>query len=409
MNVRLGSELVSPHQPRSRIGDDQRVAPVLLVAAWGALLLNVLAFAGTSLLLPIPRPLGQLVTQGALPLALVLVLVANRRGVIVPNGFLVLLSLLAGVALMVGIHNEYLMSAGYRTCRFVGFVVVLWLFTPWFGRRDMVLLRCHRLGLGAILVSVGLGVVVAPGSAFAFEGRLSGILWPIPPTQVAHYAAVMVGTTVVLWMCRVITTRHAMLIVPVTVAILIATHTRTAIMAACIGLVVAGASLFLGHARVRRASAVGAALGVLVAVIFASQVTTWALRGQSSTEAGELTGRTKVWDQVFAIDRSPLGNLFGSGMSNMSFNGLPIDSNWVATYLDAGWFGIVVEATLLLWLLLLAVTHVRGPHRAVALFLIVYCLVASLTETGLSAPSPYYLDLTVAAAMLAPGIRGRAR
>jgi hypothetical protein len=37
----------------------------------------------------------------------------------------------------------------------------------------------------------------------------------------------------------------------------------------------------------------------------------------------------------------------------------------------------------------------------VALFLIVYCLIASVTETGLSNASPYVLDLAVAAALLA--------
>ncbi len=405
MSPRVSTELTAPHQPRSAIGDDTRAVPVLLVLAWAALFLNVLAFSGVPTILPIPRPVGQMVTQGALPAALVLALVANRRGVVVPNGLLVLLSILAVISLMVSVHSDYVVSSTFRACRFIGFVVVLWLFTPWFGRRDMMLLRCQRYVLGVVLGSVVVGVAISPGAAFAFQGRLSGVLWPIPPTQVAHYAAVMLGTTVVLWMCRVIGGRHALGVVVVSGPILVATHTRTALVAVVIGLMFAGASLFLGHARVRRASAAGVALGVVGLSLFASQLTTWALRGQSSQEAGQLTGRTKVWDQVFSLDRSLPGEIFGSGLSNMSFNGLPIDSNWVATFLDEGWAGLVVEGAVLLWLLLLAVTHVRGPRRGVALFLIVYCLVASVTETGLGAPSPYLLDLSVAAAMLAPGIR----
>jgi hypothetical protein len=54
----------------------------------------------------------------------------------------------------------------------------------------------------------------------------------------------------------------------------------------------------------------------------------------------------------------------------------------------------------------MAITHVRGPRRAVGLFLVVYCLIASITETGLGNPSPYILDLTAALALLAPEPRG---
>jgi hypothetical protein len=50
----------------------------------------------------------------------------------------------------------------------------------------------------------------------------------------------------------------------------------------------------------------------------------------------------------------------------------------------------------------MAVTHVRGVRRAVALFLIVYGIVASVTETGTGDASTYLLDLAVAAALLVP-------
>jgi hypothetical protein len=101
--------------------------------------------------------------------------------------------------------------------------------------------------------------------------------------------------------------------------------------------------------------------------------------------------------------------MFGNGLSNKSFNGLPVDSNWVATYLDLGWFGIAIQVAFFLVLLAMAVTHVRGPRRAVALFLIVYCIVASVTEFGTGDASTYLLDLVAAGALLArePGRRTR--
>lgn len=386
---------------------DRRPVPVLVGAVWVALFLNTLTFASGALVVPIPRPVGQLVTQGALALALLLALLANRWALVRPSMFLSLYTLLGVLALMVSVHNEFHFGSTFRAVRLLAFVAVLWLLTPWFGRRDMVLLRCHRLCLIAVLGVVAAGAVVAPGAAFSYDGRLSGVLWPIPPTQVAHYAAVLLGTTAVLWACRVISGRQAVLTVLASGAILFATHTRTALAAMVIALLVSGCSLFLGHVRVRRTTAWMAALGLVGVTIFASQLSAWLLRGQSSAEVGDLTGRTKVWSEVFAMARPRLADLFGSGMSNMSFDGLPIDSNWVATYLDQGWVGIAIEVLALLGLLVLAVSRAAGPHRGVALFLIVYCLVASFTEVGLSSPSPYVLDLVVAAALLAAPIRRR--
>jgi hypothetical protein len=379
-----------------------RQVPLTLLLAWGALFFNVLAPSGNPTVVPIPHSVNQLLAQGSLIAALVLALLANPRLVLRPNLFLVLLSVLAVVALAVSIHSEFIVGSTYRALRLVGFVICLWLLTPWWGRRDMLLLRAHRLCLWVAVGSVVVGAGLAPGKAFASEGRLSGALWPIPPTQVAHYAAILLGTSAILWMCRVITGRHALLGMTLSAGIIIGTHTRTAILGVIIGLALASASLFLGHARVRRTSASTLVVVIVMATLFAPQISNWAARGQSAQEATQLTGRTKVWSDVFASTRPWLNEVFGSGLSNKSFNGLAIDSNWVATYLDLGWFGMVLEATFLLLLLLMAAAHVRGPRRAIALFLTVYCIVASLTETGLGDASPYILNLVIAASLLVP-------
>jgi len=377
------------------------------VVVWAALFLNVLAFGGTTIL-PIPRPVGQMITQGALVLALVLALTVNPGGLVRMNPFLILMTILTVVALMVSLHSAFFLGSLFRSSRQFGFVLVLWLLTPWWGRRDMLLLRCHRRVLWAILGSVVAGMAVAPGTAFAFEGRLSGVLWPIPPTQVAHYAGVLLGTSVILWSCRVISGRHTLVALAVTSVLLVLTHTRTALLGTALGLLIAGASLYLGRVRVRRVSAIGVVSAIGLATLFASELTTWMLRGQTTEEAGQLTGRTKVWTRVFEYDRPRLQDLFGSGLSNQSFDGLPIDSNWVATYLDQGWFGVVMQVSVVLVLLGAAFTRERSPQRGVALFLVAYCIGASFTETGLAGATPYLLDLAVAAALLAPEMHRRA-
>jgi hypothetical protein len=340
--------------------------------------------------------------QGSLLLALVFALLVNPRLVIRPNLFLVLLSVMAIVALIVSLHSEFPVGSTYRGVRLVGFVLCLWLLTPWWGRRDLMLLRVHRLCLWGALASVVVGALLAPGKAFGEQGRLSGTLWPMPAPQVAHYAGILLGTSAILWMCRVIGGRHALLGIVLSVAVLIGTHTRTAVLAVIIGLAIASASLFLRHARVRRTTVFTLLAGLAIGTLFAQQIVQWAARGQSVEDASQLTGRTKVWTALFSESRPFTKQLFGDGLSNKSFTGLPIDSNWVATYLDLGWFGIIIQVTFLLLLLVMAATHVRGARRAVALFLAIYCIVASFTETGPGDASPYLLDLVAAASLLVP-------
>jgi hypothetical protein len=369
---------------------------------WIALFANVLAFSGLPTLIPIPATIGQMVTQGSLVLAFLLAVMANPRGVIRPNLFLVLLTVLAVVALMVSIHNEFFLGSTFRACRLIGFTAVLWLLTPWWGRSNFVLLRSHIWCLRILVGSILIGAIIAPGAAFSYgDSRLSGALWPIPPTQVAHYAAVLIGCTVVLWFGGAVRGRTALLTLMGAGAALIGAHTRTALIAMTVGLAVAAASMFIGHARVRRATAALGVLAVVAASLFAPLIIEWFWRGQTSEEAAQLTGRTKVWLEILGLQRTWWQEVFGFGLSNKSFNGLSIDSNWLAVYFDQGWFGVTVDAALLLILIFLAVTHRRGIRRAVALFLVTYCLMTSITETGLGDASPYLLHLVVAASLLA--------
>jgi len=107
-----------------------------------------------------------------------------------------------------------------------------------------------------------------------------------------------------------------------------------------------------------------------------------------------------VWASIAERDHGTAEEFFGAGLGNKSFNGLPIDSNWVATHLELGRVGVALVIAFLLVLFLMAVARPAGPRRAIALFLVVYCVVASFTETGLGDASPYLLDLTVAASLL---------
>jgi O-antigen ligase len=228
----------------------------------------------------------------------------------------------------------------------------------------------------------------------------------MPAPQVAHYCAVLIGCTVVLWFCGLVGGRSTALTLAAAAAALVATHTRTGLLALLLGLVLAAASLFLGHARVRRTLAVVVLAGLAIWTVFSPIIVSWLARGQSAEDLAQLTGRTKVWAAIGARQTTILQEFFGTGLGNKSFDGLAIDSNWVATHLELGRVGVALVVAFLLVIFLAAWTRPAGPRRAIAIFLVVYCVVASFTETGLGDASPYLLDLAVAASLVAvpPGL-----
>jgi hypothetical protein len=360
----------------------------------------VLTFVGTGFLFLIPQSIGQLIAQGMLLVALVLALLANPGMVVRPNIFLTLLTTMAVLALMASIHNEFMWGSTYRAIRLLVFVVVLWLLTPWWGRPDLPVLRAHLLCLRVIIVSVWIGALLAPSKAFSTSGRLAGVLWPMPPPQVAHYSAVLFGCTVILWFCGVVKGRAMALTLVAAGAALVATHTRTALLGVVLGLIVAGGSLIVGYARVRRTTAVVVLASVGAWIVFSPFIVSWLARGQSEEDLTQLTGRTKVWSALAQQHFTTMQQLFGTGLGNKSFGGLPIDSNWVATRYELGRVGVALVVAILLFLLFSAVTRPAGPNRAIALFILVYCVTASFTETGMGDASPYLLDLAVAASLL---------
>ena len=197
------------------------------------------------------RGVGKGITQGSLQVALLLALLANRRLIFRPNAFMFLLTLLAIETILTLFGTAHLKGTSYRTFRYIEFVAILWLLTPYWGRRDMLLVRCHLKAMAFVLCTVVLGLLVAPGRA-TNGGRLGGVIWPIPATQVAHYAAVSMGMVIVLWFSGIRSGRLTLYTVIPAAIILVLTHTRTALLAAGVGVIVAGLSVILHNARVRR-------------------------------------------------------------------------------------------------------------------------------------------------------------
>ena len=125
----------------------ERSARRWVLAAWLLLVLNVMTFypktwSGQPLIVPIPSEVGKLITQGALPAALLIALAVNRRKLIRPSVYLGLYCLLI-VELVIGALAAHKLGTTYRVFRLTMFVATLWLLTPWWGRKDVFLVKCH--------------------------------------------------------------------------------------------------------------------------------------------------------------------------------------------------------------------------------------------------------------------------
>ena len=133
--------------------------------------------------------------------------------------------------------------------------------------------RAMMVVIGTVLV----GLAVSPTKAFANAtgGRLGGIVWPIQPTQVAHYAAVLVGMTVVLWLAGVSRSRWTGFVIAGAFGVLDPHHSRIALVAMLAGILAGGLSLLLSRKRVRRAFVVTILVVGVGALSFAPVITRW--------------------------------------------------------------------------------------------------------------------------------------
>ncbi|WP_328499091.1 O-antigen ligase domain-containing protein [Streptomyces sp. NBC_00414] len=385
-------------------GVEQRPAgpPKLVGIVWGLLILNTLGSAGAKTIIPLPRSLIQLVTMGALVAAFTLALALNLRLRIRPSAYVLLLTLLLVPSLISSLQLESGLGALFRCTRLALFVGTLWLLTRWWDG-GLTFVRHHIRMYFAVLGSVAAGAIVSPGAAMpeTYGGRLVGALWPLTPPQIGQYAAVIIGLTVLLLVGRRTDRAGATVVIVPSLVLLAMTHTRTATLGLIIGLVLAIGSLILTSAAARRFFTWTVLVAVVAAVGFASALRAWFLRGQSQENLTSLTGRAKVWDALLAAPRTTGEKLFGMGLGDKSFGGLPIDNSWLAVYHEQGWTGVTLVAAIIVVLGGVALLRPPSLPRACAIFLISYCGIASYTEAGLGDASPYLLHLALAAALLA--------
>ncbi|MFF0204909.1 O-antigen ligase domain-containing protein [Streptomyces sp. NPDC005017] len=376
--------------------------PKIVGTAWGLLILNTLGSAGAKTIVPLPRSLIQMATMGALVAAFALALLANLPPRIRPSAYLLLLTLLLVPSVISSANLESGFGALFRCARLALFVGTLWLLSRWWDGGTTFVRHHIRMYL-AVLGSVAAGLLISPGAAMPelYGGRLVGALWPLTPPQIGQYAAVIIGLTALLLLGRRTDRTGAAVVIVPSLVLLALTHTRTATLGLLIGLALAIGSLLLTSGAARRFFTWAVVCAAVAAVGFGSALQAWFLRGQSQENFSSLTGRAKVWNALLAEPRSTSEYLFGAGLGDKSFGGLPIDNSWFAVYYEQGITGVALVGAFVVVLGGVALLRPPSLSRACAIFLISYCAIASYTEAGLGDASPYLLHLAVAASLLA--------
>ncbi|WP_425584969.1 O-antigen ligase domain-containing protein [Streptomyces vastus] len=395
---------VGPETARTQPGAEPRPAgtPKAVGIVWALLGLNTLGSAGAKTIVTLPRSLIQMVTMGALVAAFSLALALNLRLRIRAGAFLFLLTLLLVPSMISSANLEVGYGALFRCARLALFVGTLWLLSRWWDG-SLTFVRHHIRMYFVVLMTAAAGLVISPGAALpeTYGGRLVGALWPLTPPQIGQYAAVIIGLTVLLVLGRRTTGGSAAMVIVPSLVLLALTHTRTATVGMLIGLVLAIGSLVLTSAAARRFFAWAVLVSTVAVVGFASALQAWFLRGQSKEYFTSLTGRAKVWDALLAAPRSTAEQVFGMGLGDKSFGGLPIDNSWLAVYNEQGLIGVTLVAAILVILAGVALLRPPSLPRACAIFLISYVAISSYTEAGLGDASPYLLHLALAASLLA--------
>lgn len=373
----------------------------LVQTVWLMLVLNTWAWAKYPSPLQVPQRIWQVLTLGALFAAVGLAIVANPSLRLRPTTFLMLYTVLLVVTAIPVLRMTTPLGSYFRTFRYVLFIATLWLLSPFYGRRDLLMLKVHYRAIQVACASIVFGALAFPGAARGNdEGRLQGVFPVLPPPQVGAFAVLGVSLSILCFLTGKLSRRRLTLHVFIALAMVALSHTRTPVLGMAVGggMAVVGLVSVSGRAR-RLLSRIVLFLPMLVVAIIVL-IPIWFTRGQDSEQITQLTGRTKVWSALIDDPRPTIEVWLGQGLGDKSFLGLPIDSAWFAMYSEQGLIGVGLGAAIMVALIATSIVRPPGLARSAAIFLIGYCMIAFVTEVGLGDASPYILHLTVAASLL---------
>jgi O-Antigen ligase len=389
------------------------VEQVMAVSAWLLVVVNVQPWVRQA-----SGPQGQAAVEassskGVLLAAVFMVavmLAAPRFSARMPATYLIYLGYLS-VAVATAFHLADPVPPLLRAGRLALAIAIPLLLWRWLAGRPELFVGAHRVAHLLLVLTVIAGLAAIPGAAwdgqgmFGAGGRLQGVFLPMQPPRVGEIGAILAGLTLIALVFRRTRPVPGAVLIGLGLLLVVLSRTRTAAAALLIGLV-AAFCLTYRHRLGQRGLRTILVLVLLAAPLFVP-IRSWALRDQDSAQLSSLTGRTHAWSAVFEQQSSWRTVLLGHGLGNKGvllrrgegdLDVMAIDNGWLSLFWETGWLGV---GFVLLALLVALVSAARAPTpyiRAAAGFLLVYVLVASITETGLSDLSSQTLHVLVAAA-----------
>jgi hypothetical protein len=389
------------------------VEQVIAVSAWVLVVVNVQPWVRQP-----SGPQGQAAVEsssskGVLLAAVFMVavaLAAPRFSARMPASYLLYIGYLF-VAVATAFHLADPVPPLLRAGRLALAIAIPLLLWRWLAGRPNLFVGAHRVAhLLVALVAVA-GLAAMPGAAwdgqgsFGAGGRLQGVFLPMQPPRVGEIGAILVGLTVIALVFRQTRRLPGAVLIGLGLLLIVLSRTRTAAVALVVALL---AAFFLTrrHKLGQRGLRTLLVLMLLAAPLFVP-IRAWALRDQDAGELSSLTGRTHAWSAVFEQQSSWRTVLLGHGLGNKGvllrrgegdIDVMAIDNGWLSLFWETGWLGVgLVLAALVA--ALVSVARAPTPYvRATAGFLLVYVVLASVTETGLSDLSSQTLHVLVAAA-----------
>lgn len=308
------------------------------------------------------------------------------------NTFVWLVLAYIGIATFGTWTDGGLRVSGVLSVRLLLVTVTVVLLVKTFPRMQLVKDLLASFALVAVVAAVtGLPTLIG-------EGRLAGGVPQMHSNELSFLCAIpALGLVhkILLDKARV----HHVILLGVLVAALLATGSRTALVAAILAVLV-----MIVQARVVQPALVV----VLLAMV---PLTAWlTLRTEAVSSfftregAGEgdlrtLNSRSIAWEAALNHAQTPWTRWFGEGLATKRvpvegqyWDVQNIDSSWFSSLVQAGWLGVLL---LIVWVLLLVRQTARMSWRRRMLFqgLLAALLLRSILETGLIDSSPAFLTL----------------
>ncbi len=248
------------------------------------------------------------------------------------------------------------------------------------------------------LIAAATGDAKAGAARGHLTHRLGGGIPQLQPNELAGLCAVVVVALV--W--RLLTGNGRWWDLPmlaVQLVIIWQTNSRTALLAAVLGIVF---MVFqLRRVPVPAALSVLAAVGALFYVIAGTSAVSKYFERGGSSNISTLSSRTVAWSSAFHLHTVFWNIWFGSGLSQLQ---VPVsvkyrvvqvlDSSWVSALVQTGYVGLAVLGILAIRAFVVSFGR-PAPFRILATGMTMFVVVRSILETGLISASPMYLVFLV--------------